>query len=68
MGSTEYRYDNSADNPRNPDRPPPRVFWGQRTADEMGDLWFQLVPRHSRDLPVLNSETERKMTLEDIVG
>jgi thiol-disulfide isomerase/thioredoxin/mono/diheme cytochrome c family protein len=64
----QYRYDNSAENPRNPDRPPRRVFWGQRTADEMGDLWFQLVPRHAADLAALNAETQRKMTLEDVTG
>ena len=34
-----YVYDNSADNPRNPDQPPREVFWGQRSADEMGDLF-----------------------------
>jgi hypothetical protein len=64
----EYRYDNSSDNPRNPDRPPRRIFWGQRTADEMGDLWFQLVPRDDRDLATLNAASERKMTLEDVTG
>jgi TPR repeat/Redoxin/Tetratricopeptide repeat len=64
----EYVYDNSDANPRNPDKPPRRVFWGQRTADEMGDLWFQLLPRDHRDLATLNAETERKMTLEDVIG
>ena len=43
------RYDNSAENPRNPQLPPQRVFWGQRSFDEMGDLWFQFVTRNGRD-------------------
>ena len=43
--SMEYTYDNSAANVRNPQLPPIRVFWGQRSKDEMGDLWFQLLPR-----------------------
>jgi hypothetical protein len=64
----EYLYDNSEANPRNPDRPPRRVFWGQRTVDEMGDLWFQIVPRKPADLAVLNGETQRKMTIEDAIG
>lgn len=64
----QYTFDNSSGNPRNPDRPPRRVVWGQRTADEMGDLWFQLVPRDPRDREALNAETQRKMTLEDIRG
>ena len=29
-------WDNSADNPRNPNKPPKRVYWGERTVDEMG--------------------------------
>jgi hypothetical protein len=66
--SMEYVYDNSTANPRNPDRPPRRVFWGQRTVDEMGDLWFQLVPRNARDLETLRSEAQHKMTVEDTVG
>ena len=64
----EYVYDNSEANPRNPDRPARRVFWGQRTVDEMGDLWFQLLPRKPSDLAVLNGETQRKMLIEDAIG
>jgi len=43
--SMEYTYDNSAGNPHNPFRPPQRVRYGQRTSDEMAELWFQVVPR-----------------------
>ena len=64
----EYAYDNSEQNPRNPDRPPKHVFWGQRTVDEMGDLWFQLLPHRPADLATLNAETGRKMMLEDAIG
>jgi Flp pilus assembly protein TadD len=38
-------YDNSAANPRNPHSPPRRVKEGNRSDDEMGHVWFQLVPR-----------------------
>jgi hypothetical protein len=64
----EYTLDNSPANPRNPDRPPRRVLWGQRTADEMGDFWFQFVPRDARHRDALNAETQRKMTVEDVRG
>ena len=47
--SMEYTYDNSASNPRNPELPPARVFWGQRSRDEMGDLWFQLLATNEND-------------------
>jgi len=63
-----YTYDNSADNPRNTRRPPVRVQWGQRSSDEMGDLWVQVQPRDDRDLAALNRAFGDKMTAEDIVG
>jgi tetratricopeptide (TPR) repeat protein len=63
-----YTYDNSADNPRNPRVPPERVRWGQRSFDEMGDLWFQFVTRSEADRGRLNDEILRKMTAEDVIG
>ena len=66
--SMEYTYDNSASNPRNPELPPARVFWGQRSRDEMGDLWFQLLASNDTDRARLNAEITAKMTGEDIVG
>lgn len=64
----EYTYDNSAGNPRNPQLPPARVFWGQRSKDEMGDLWFQLLANTEDDRLQLMSEVNRKMSTEDIIG
>ena len=43
-----YTYDNSPENPRNPNQPPERVYWGQRSADEMGDLQVTLAPKDKR--------------------
>jgi Tfp pilus assembly protein PilF/mono/diheme cytochrome c family protein len=40
-----YQYDNSADNPSNPNRPPIRVEAGNRARDEMAHLWLQVLPR-----------------------
>lgn len=36
----KYVFDNSADNPRNPNNPPKRVTWGEQTADEMAITFF----------------------------
>ena len=66
--SMEYTYDNSASNVRNPELPPARVFWGQRSRDEMGDLWFQLLAANESDRARMNAEITAKMTGEDIVG
>jgi hypothetical protein len=44
-----YHYDNSADNPRNPNSPPKRVRAGNRATDEMGHLWLEVLPRGPGD-------------------
>ena len=66
--SMEYTYDNSADNIRNPQLPPARVHWGQRSKDEMGDLWFQLLAKNDRDRAAITTQITQKMTAEDVVG
>ena len=66
--SMQYTYDNSASNIRNPEVPPARVFWGQRSRDEMGDLWFQLLASNESDRARMGAEINAKMTSEDIVG
>jgi len=43
--SMRFHYDNSADNPRNPNAPPKRVVGGNQSLDEMGHLWLQVLPR-----------------------
>jgi tetratricopeptide (TPR) repeat protein len=64
----QYTYDNSADNIRNPNRPPKRVTFGQTTASEMGDLWLQLAARTSSDRAALDVDYAPKMLQEDIAG
>jgi Flp pilus assembly protein TadD len=66
--SMEYTYDNSPLNVRNPELPPARVYWGQRSRDEMGDLWFQLLASSEADRARMGAEITAKMTGEDIVG
>ncbi len=61
-------YDNSAANPRNPWNPPRRVFWGQRSADEMGDVWFQVLTHDDRDRDVLLAGFRPKILTEDTFG
>ncbi|MFB3905733.1 MAG: tetratricopeptide repeat protein [Acidobacteriota bacterium] len=55
-----FTYDNSADNVRNPNRPPKRVKAGNRSSDEMGHLWVQVLPRGGeRDRIVLQEALMR---------
>jgi len=39
-----YGYDNSEENPMNPNHPPARVVGGNRSSDEMCHLWLQVLP------------------------
>lgn len=47
--SMRYFYDNSAQNPRNPNHPPKRVCAGNQATDEMSHLWLQILPRGAGD-------------------
>ncbi len=42
--SMRYVYDNSEENPLNPNHPPIRVLGGNRSTDEMCHLWLQVLP------------------------
>ncbi len=64
----EITYDNSTGNRRNPHSPPMRVTWGQKSSNEMGDLWIQVVPRHAADLQILSGDRGPRELAEDIAG
>ena len=64
----EYVFDNTAANPRNPDRPPTRARWGWRSSDEMADLWIQVMTRSDADRARLVRDVEAKMLRDDAVG
>jgi hypothetical protein len=49
------RYDNSADNPRNPSQPPKRVLWGEESFDEMGAMGIQVIAADDAELPALRA-------------
>lgn len=59
-------YDNSAQNPRNPNRPPHRVLAGNRSEDEMGHIWLQVVapPGTKEDIRPAIEEAVMKRRLE----
>jgi tetratricopeptide (TPR) repeat protein len=62
----EFVYDNSSANVRNPFHPPRRVKYGLQATDEMGSLWFQLLPANQADLNVLNREFALKVMQETV--
>jgi Flp pilus assembly protein TadD len=63
-----YRYDNSADNPHNPNVPPRRVVFGSETTDEMGELLVQVLTKNPDDTVKLRAQVARKNLLTDVAG
>jgi len=53
-------YDNSPGNERNPNDPPRRVVAGNRSTDEMGHLWIQVLPRQRDDRWPLQEASMRR--------
>ncbi|MCF7763009.1 MAG: tetratricopeptide repeat protein [Verrucomicrobia bacterium] len=64
--SMRYWYDNSADNPRNPNSPPQRVVYGQNSSDEMAELLLQVLPGSDADLQTLRSTAAQRAILDQI--
>ena len=50
---SELSYDNSEENPRNPQHPARRVHWGEGSFDEMGAVGMLVVAENAEDVPVL---------------
>jgi tetratricopeptide (TPR) repeat protein len=61
-----FSYDNSAENSRNPNQPPKRVRFGLQTTDEMGELWFQVLPRNRNDLALLSQDFFAKLLRDNM--
>lgn len=53
--SFRYTYDNTAENPRNPSRPPLHVRAGMRSRDEMAHLQLQVQPDRAEDITTLRT-------------
>ncbi len=45
----EFSFDNSSENPHNPNDPPVRVRYGSTSVDEMADLILQVLPKSTAD-------------------
>ncbi|HTI70042.1 MAG TPA: tetratricopeptide repeat protein [Candidatus Limnocylindria bacterium] len=51
-----YTYDNTTNNVRNPNTPPQRVRFGLQSRDEMGELYFQVLPQSAADYATLTRD------------
>ncbi|MBI1375347.1 MAG: hypothetical protein GC159_21730 [Phycisphaera sp.] len=59
--TTHLIYDNSADNPQNPNSPPKRVKWGIESTDEMGSMSVIVTPAHPADADLLETAYRMKI-------
>jgi tetratricopeptide (TPR) repeat protein len=66
--SMRYTYDNSAGNVRNPNNPPKRVVAGDRSSDEMGHFWVQVLPRAGTDARLLLHQSLMQQRLRKYPG
>lgn len=64
--SMRYTYDNSSDNPQNPNSPPKRVVYGSRSSDEMADLIVQVLLRDPDDRKLLVQDLAWKDEVSEI--
>jgi tetratricopeptide (TPR) repeat protein len=55
----DHRYDNSAENPRNPFSPPQRIVFGANSTDEMAELILEIQPVNPAELGVLDEASRR---------
>ncbi len=60
----EYVFDNSEGNHFNPTRPPRRVLFGEQSADEMAEMWVQVLPRNAEDRAVFERDFQGKTVRE----
>jgi hypothetical protein len=57
----EITYDNSAENPRNPNNPPIRIKWGEDSTDEMGNMSLTMTPVNEADLDKFLAAQQRSL-------
>ena len=63
----EYTYDNSTNNPRNPNNPPQIVRYGSNSTDEMGELWLQVVMKTQQDFSSLQRALQPRVLNDTIL-
>ncbi len=59
---TELSYDNSAQNPENPNSPPREIRWGRESGDEMGSATLQVVAVNEAQRDSLEKSLRRYVT------
>ena len=64
--SMRYVYDNSTNNVRNPNQPPRHVSYGIQSADEMAELWLQVLAATPEDRRAIAADQQKIIFTEAI--
>jgi tetratricopeptide (TPR) repeat protein len=59
-----FTYDNSSQNVRNLHQPPVPVRFGPGSGDEMGELWFQILPGNPAGRRILDEDYGKRLIQE----
>jgi tetratricopeptide (TPR) repeat protein len=64
----QFEFDNSSDNPANPNEPPITVYYGRGSMDEMADVMLQVVSDDVDDLDYLKRHHLEKWLEQETAG
>jgi hypothetical protein len=65
----EFTYDNSTENPRNPNQPAKRVTWGETTSDEMAEIHLRVVSTNTKpEAPGPRAKADTQQMIDDGAG
>jgi tetratricopeptide (TPR) repeat protein len=65
---TQFTYDNSPANLRNPHQPPQRTVYGSNANDEMSDVYLQVTPIDPAQYAVLDEHQKQAELQSKIIG
>jgi tetratricopeptide (TPR) repeat protein len=63
-----FTYDNSEQNPRNPNHPVRRVRWGPGSSDEMAAVWLEITPRRPEDAALFARDAAERAMRADLAN
>jgi len=61
-----FHYDNSTNNPVNPNHPPKDVGYGLQSTDEMGEFWLQVLPRNNTDRGLILRDYQQRVLQDNL--
>lgn len=64
--SMKFTFDNTDQNPSNPNHPPKRVRYGLQTTDAMAELWLQVLTANAKDADALMAFNQSRVIKDTV--